>query len=117
MRDPYLGRIEVSLNAISSIVGQAVLECYGVVGMTPKDSREYVTAHLPRAKLRRGVHLKQSGGQIFVEVFVIVEYGTRVSEVATGIKNRVKYVVERYTGLPVAAVNVHVKGLRVSQDG
>ncbi len=54
-------------------------------------------------------------GQILIDLYVVVEYGTRISEVAQGIKNRVKFAVEHATGLTVAEVNVHVQGLRVSQ--
>ncbi len=116
MNRPYLGRIEVSPHAIESIAGLAVLECYGVVGMAPKDSREYMAALLPRANFRRGVEVKEIDGKIVVDLYVIIEYGTRISEVAVGIKNRVKYVIERDTGLPVSQVNVHVQGLRVSSN-
>lgn len=116
MTELYLGRIEVSPRAIESIAGLAVLEAYGVVGMAPKDSREYMAALLPRANFRRGVDVKYNDGQVLIDLYVIIEYGTRISQVAVGIKNRVKYTVERDTGLTVAQVNVHVQGLRVSKD-
>ncbi len=116
MTEPYLGRIEVKPHALASIAGLVVLESYGVVGMAPKDSREYVAALLPRAKFRRGVDVKCIEGQVVIDLYVIIEYGTRITQVAQGIKNRVKYVVERDTGLTVAQVNVHVQGLRVSKD-
>jgi len=114
MTEPYLGRIEVSPHAMQSIAGLVVLESYGVVGMAPKDSREYMAALLPRANFRRGVDVKYHDGKVVIDLYVIIEYGTRISQVAQGIKNRVKYVVERDTGLHVEQVNVHVQGLRVS---
>jgi uncharacterized alkaline shock family protein YloU len=116
MIEPYLGRIELAPHAMESIAGLVVLESYGVVGMAPKDSREFMAALLPRAKFRRGVEVQYHDGQVIIDLYVIIEYGTRISEVAHGIKNRVKYVVERDTGLRVARVNVHVQGLRVSND-
>ncbi|HZQ11130.1 MAG TPA: Asp23/Gls24 family envelope stress response protein [Anaerolineae bacterium] len=116
MVEPYLGRIELAPHALESIAGLAVLESYGVVGMAPKDSRESIAALLPRANFRRGVDVRHLDGTVYIDLYVIIEYGTRISEVASGIKNRVKYVVERDTGLRVAQVNVHVQGLRVS-DG
>lgn len=128
MAEPYLGRIEISPHAIESIAGLVVLESYGVVGMAPKDSsnhshkvglarfNEYIAALLPRANFRRGVDVKYHEGQVIIDLYVIVEYGTRITQVAQGIKNRVKYVIERDTGLPVKQVNVHVQGLRVSNN-
>lgn len=116
MTEPYLGRVEVSKHALESIVGLVVLESYGVVGMAPKDSREYMAALLPRANFQRGVDVHYLDGHVIIDLYVVIEYGTRISEVAHGIKNRVKYIVERDTGLQVDQVNVHVQGLRVSRD-
>ena len=45
---------------------------------------------------------------------VIVEYGTRISSVASSVMNIVKFAVEKAVGVPVAQVNVHVQGLRIS---
>lgn len=61
-----------------------------------------------------GVEVLIKDGHILVELYVIVEYGTRISSVATSVANSVRYQIERTLGMPVAAVNVHVQGLRVS---
>jgi uncharacterized alkaline shock family protein YloU len=114
--EPYLGRIEVSPHAIASIAGQVVLESYGVVGMASKNFGQNVAALLPRSNFRRGVDVRHVNGRIIIDLYVVVEYGTRISQVALGIKNRVRYVVERDTGLEVDQVNVHVQGLRVSSE-
>ncbi len=114
--EPYLGKIEVSPRAIASIAGQAVLECYGVVGMAPKHLRDDFAEILPGSTFRRGVDIHLINGEIQIDLYVVIEYGTRVSEVAQGIKNRVKFSIERATGLTVSEVNVHVQGLRVSAN-
>ncbi len=112
--EPYLGKVEVSPQAIASIAGQAVLECYGVVGMAAKHPRDDFAEILPGANFRRGVDVHVQDSSIIIDLYVVIEYGTRVSQVAQGIKNRVKFTIERATGLPVAEVNVHVQGLHVS---
>ncbi len=109
----YLGRIEISPNAIASLVGQAVLECYGVVGMANKNLRDGIVEVLTRGNLRRGIDVKVVDRAVYIDLYVVIEYGTRISEVAQGIMNRVKYSVEKSLGLPVAQVNVHVRGLHV----
>ncbi len=114
--EPYLGRIEVSPLAIASIAGQAVLECYGVVGMAAKHPRDDFAEILPGSNFRRGIDVHVVGGEILVDLYVVVEYGTRISQVAQGIKNRVKYSVEHATGLTVGEVNVHIQGLRVASS-
>ena len=108
-----LGRIEVSLAAITSISSQAVTSTYGVVGVAPKNLANEV-ADIFRRDARHGVDVRIRDGQIIIGVHVIVEYGTRIVSVAQSIMNLVKFSVERALGVPVAQVNVHVEGLRVS---
>ena len=113
--DNYLGRIEISPNAIASLAGQAVLECYGVVGMANKNLRDGIVDSLARVNFRRGIDVKVSEHQIYIELYVVIQAGTRISEVALGIMNRVKFSVEKALGLPVAQVNVHVQGLHLDE--
>jgi uncharacterized alkaline shock family protein YloU len=108
-----LGRIEVSPAAIASIASQAVLNCYGVVGIA---SRSLVggLAELLRRDSKRGVEVKLEGDQIIIDLYVVIEYGTRISTVAQNIMSSVKFSVEKALGVSVSQVNVHVQGLRVS---
>ncbi len=108
------GRIEISPAAIATIASESVLECYGVVGMASKRSIGGLAQLLCPERARRGVEVHVDDHHIVVDLYVIVEYGTRISEVAHGIMNRVKYRLEQALGVPVAAVNVHVQGLRIS---
>jgi uncharacterized alkaline shock family protein YloU len=108
-----LGRIEVSRRAIATIASQAASSTYGVVGIAPKNLiNELVEVFQQDA--RHGVEVRIKDGAILIDVHVIVEYGTRISSVSRSIMNLVKFNVERALGLPVAQVNVHVEGLRVS---
>jgi len=112
-KEHSLGRIEVSSVAIASIVHEAVLSCYGVVGTAAKDLATGIANILSRDS-KRGIDVHIENGQIIIDVYVIIEYGTRISAVARSVMNVVKFSVERALGLPVAEVNVHVEGLRVS---
>ena len=109
----YRGRIEVSPRAIASIANEAVLTCYGVVGTAAKDLTAGIVNVLSRDS-KRGIEVHVEDGQITIDVYVIVEYGTRIAAVARSVMNVVKFSVERALGIPVAAVNVHVEGLRIS---
>jgi uncharacterized alkaline shock family protein YloU len=51
-----------------------------------------------------------------VDLYVIIQYGTRISEVAHGVMHGVRYALEQALGIPVAEVNVHVQGLRMLSD-
>ncbi len=56
-------------------------------------------------------------GGIFIELYVIAQYGTRISEVAHNLMSAVKYAVEKTLGLPVLAVNVNVQGIHLEAEG
>ena len=116
MEETRLGRIEVSPTAIASISSQAVLECYGVVGMATKDLASGIVEVLQPASHRRGVDVQIDDDLILVDLYVVIEYGTRIATVAKNIQSVVKYTVEKALGVPVAAVNVHVQDLRISGD-
>jgi uncharacterized alkaline shock family protein YloU len=116
MEETRLGRIEVLPTAIASISSQAVLDCYGVVGMAPKDLAAGIVEILQPSSYRRGVEIDIQDDCIVIDLYVIIEYGTRIATVAKNIQSVVKYSVEKALGVPVAAVNVHVQDLRVSAD-
>ncbi len=108
-----LGSIEISPTAIATIASQAVLHSYGVVGMAAKNVVDGLTNMLTRDP-RHGVEVHVDDGVISIDVYVIVEYGTRVSSVASSVSNAVRFQVEKALGPPVGDINIHVQGLRVS---
>jgi uncharacterized alkaline shock family protein YloU len=110
------GRIEVAQAAIASIVSEAVQTCYGVVGTVPRNFATGLVDILSTDR-KRGVEVVVRDGKISIDLFVVVEYGTRITSVAASIRDVVKYQVERALELPVAQVDVHIQALRVSDLG
>jgi uncharacterized alkaline shock family protein YloU len=108
-----LGNIYVSYRAISSVAYQSALQSYGVVGLAAKNLAEGLANVLVKDPAL-GVDVHFDGKVIQIDLFVIVEYGTRIKSVATSVSENVRYQVEKVFGLPVSQVNVHVRGLRIS---
>jgi uncharacterized alkaline shock family protein YloU len=115
-KEQNLGRIEISPHAIAIIAGDAVLKCYGVVGMASKNVMGGLADLLQPDRWQKGVEVRVREGRVIVDLYVIVQYGTRISEVAHGVMNGVKYALEQNLGIPIAEVNVHVQGLRMLSD-
>ena len=102
-----LGRITIASGAIAQIVGETARECYGVVAMAgPK--------WLPE-RARKGIEIARAGEEVTIDLHVVVEYGLNLAEVAASVRNRVSYELERLTGLPVRAVEVHVDDVRTGR--
>ena len=110
-----LGNIEVSPDAIATIASQAVLQTYGVVGMAPKNMVDGLANRLARdTDPRHGVEVLLGDETIDINLYIVVEYGTRISSVARSAANAVRFQVEKALGQSIGDVNVHVQGLRVS---
>ena len=110
------GKVEISRAAIATIVQGAVLESYGVVGMAPSGLRSNLAQYLGQDDPRRGIEVEVADEQITVTLYVILEYGVRISEVAQNVMASVKFAVERALGMKVRAVNIYVQGLHFSGD-
>jgi uncharacterized alkaline shock family protein YloU len=106
-----LGRISISHEAVAHIVGRVAAEAYGVVGMAPRNPRDRLT----RDRLRQGITVGGTAAEgVTIELTVVVEYGLNLTEVASTLRNRVRYEVERLTGLPVAEVEVRIQDVKRS---
>ena len=108
-REP--GRIEVFPAVVAAIAGHAAIECYGVMGMAARGLRDGVATLLRRENLHRGVEVRDGNGQLAIDVYIVVQYGVRITEVAHNLKSAVRFEVERSTGVPVSEVNVFVQGV------
>ena len=106
-----LGKIEVLPNAIHTIAVQAISECYGVVGITAPRLHYGQAVMLGPEHLNQGVQVRVVNDQIVLDVFVALEYGLRISEIAHNIMSSVRFLIEKMLGIPVAQVNVNVQGL------
>ena len=106
------GRIEVFPSAVGAIAAHASLGCYGITGMAARGLRDGFAELLRRENADRGVEVVEIEGGLEIDVFVIVQYGIRISEVAHNLQQTVKFEVERAVNVPVVKVNVNVQGVR-----
>ena len=110
-----LGKVVLSEEMLSNLAGQAAVECYGLVGMSAVRLRDGLAELLKKENLSRGVKIKFEDNQLVVELYVIVSYGTRIPEVAANVMEKVKYVMEKITGIPVLVVNLHIQGIQAAE--
>lgn len=109
------GSINVSARAIATIAYQAAIESYGVVGLASKNLVNGITNLLVKDPTH-GIEVHYQEGDINIDIYIIVQYGTRIKSVANSVANTVRFHVEKTLGLPLNAVNVHVQGLRINGE-
>lgn len=108
------GKIIIREEVIATVSGVAAMECYGLVGMAPRNVQEELTDLLRRENFERGVDVQFNEDSVSIQLYIVVEYGVKISEVAKNVQERVKYSIESLLGLNVDRVNVKVQSVRVT---
>ena len=103
--------IQISNDVVAVIAGVAVSEVPGVAGMAGGFAGGITEVFSGKKNLAKGIKVEVTETQAKIDVNIIVEYGSRIPDVAFEIQNRVKKTVESMTGLKVEEVNVHVQGV------
>lgn len=111
------GTIEITNDVIATVVGGAATDIYGIVGMASKNQiRDNLNDILGKESYSRGVVVRQEDNGVAIDVYIIVSYGTKISEVSRNVQEKVKYNLESMLGINANAVNVFVQGVRVLPD-
>lgn len=113
--------IKIADDVIAVIAGVAASEVPGVAEMSGGFAGGISEVLSGKKNLSKGIKVESGEKETKIDVNIIVEYGTRIPDVAFEIQNKVKAAVESMTGLKVVEVNVHVQGvstqnMEVSQD-
>ena len=102
------GRVAISPDAVTQIVGAAAAESYGVVALA---GRGRLSRLVPWG-IKKGVDVDLRPEGLAVELRVVVEHGVKLAEVAETVRSRVEYELARMVGLPIASLEVHIDGVR-----
>lgn len=110
-----LGAIKISIEAIANVAGEAASECYGVVGLADKRNlAQGLVALLKPQEFVKGVychhHSKNKGYE--VDVYIVVAYGVKITEVLAEVQKRISYELEKTFSIPFEYVNVYVQSVK-----
>ncbi len=110
-----LGAIKIANEVVSIIAGLAATEVEGVAGMSGGIVGG-IAEMLGRKNLSKGVKVEVGESECAVDLFVIIEYGTSIPDIAWKIQDNVKQAIESMTGLDVIEINVHVQGVHIIDE-
>ena len=109
-----LGVICVENEVIARLAGLSAMECYGVVGMAARNITDGLVHLLKIESLTKGVRIRtQDDGDLYIDLYIIVDYGTNIIAIAKTLMDNVKYKIEDTVGMRVCEVNVFVESVRV----
>lgn len=107
------GELHVANDVLADIVGNAALECYGIVGMSSPSNAGGIAKILPASRLRKGIVVESREAGVHVELYVVVEYGTNINSVSQNLIEQVSFALTEYARVPLDGVEVHVQGVKV----
>ena len=84
------GHVSISDDVIASVAGGAAVSCYGIIGMASED-------------------------KLVIDLYIIVMYGTKISEIANNVQSSVKYQIEKTLGVKVDEINIYIQGIKVNK--
>ncbi len=110
-----IGAIKITDEVVAIIAGIAATEVPGVAGMSGGIAGGIAEA-LGRKNLSKGVKVEAGEKEAAIDLYIIVEYGFRIPDVAWSIQEKVKKAVETMTGLNVIEVNIHIQGVNIERE-
>lgn len=110
-----VGQIRIANEVVGIISGLAATEIAGVAGMSAGIAGG-IAEMLGKKSLAKGVRVEVGEKEAAVDLYVIMEYGVSIPDVAWQVQENVKKAIESMTGLDVVEVNVHVQGVSFQNE-
>ncbi|HSN65830.1 MAG TPA: Asp23/Gls24 family envelope stress response protein [Fusibacter sp.] len=110
------GKVNIADDVIGVIGSIAAAEIEGVKSLSGTFSEEIMSV-MGKKSFNKGVRVEMENDVILIELSVIVDYGTKIHEIAKQVQENVKIAIESMTGFKVSAVNVFVEGINTKVDG
>ncbi len=107
------GNISISNDVIATIAAIAAKSIEGVSGMVSSITGGFAEL-LGKKNPSKGVKVLINGKDVKIDMYVVVEYGVKIPDVAWEIQGKTKSEVEAMTGLNVVAVNVNIEGVNTT---
>lgn len=110
-----LGSLKVTDDVIAIIAGLATVEVEGVFSMSGGLTGG-IAEVLGIKNLSKGIKVETKEEAIYINIYIIAEFGARIPEVAWNIQEKVKKTVERMTGMRVMEANIHVQSVNIPKE-
>lgn len=108
-----MGIVKISDEVVGVIAGLATTEIKGIVEMSSGITGGITQILNAKKNLSKGVKVNVGENSASIDLFVVVEYGVKIPDLALQVQENVKKAVETMTGLIVSEVNVHVQNVIV----
>lgn len=113
--DETIGNVKISVDVVAKIASIAASEIDGVSAMY-QSFVGGVAQKLGKKNSSQGVRVEIADSVTSIDLYLVVDYGVKIPELAWSVQETVKTNVEAMTGLEVTAVNIHIEGINFDKD-
>lgn len=107
------GSVRISNSVIAKLAGYVATQCYGVVAMVNKSSKDGILKMLKLENMDKGIKVKVTENTVDLTLYIVAEYGVNIVSISETIRSNVKYQLEKLTGLKVGSVKIAVESIRI----
>lgn len=111
VEDEKVDTVKIAPDVVATIAGVATTEINGVAGMCNTFAGGLAEKLGAKKNPAKGIKVEIKEKSVLIDLYIIVEFGIRIPELAWEIQENVKNSVETMTGLTVEKVNVHIDGI------
>lgn len=106
------GAVYLTDSVLARVVGCEAMSCYGVAGMSSQSANDTVSSLLKWDNMEKGVVVKCEKNQLSVSLHIIVTFGVNIPAITQAIDEKVRYGVEKFTGMKVRRVDVLIDSIK-----
>lgn len=106
-----MGIVKISDEVVGVIAGLATIEVKGILGMSSGVVGDITQILTGKKNFSKGVKVNVGENSAAIDLYVVVEYGVKIPEIALLAQQNVKKAVESMTGLLVSSINIHIQNV------
>ncbi|QTM99788.1 MULTISPECIES: Asp23/Gls24 family envelope stress response protein [Sediminibacillus] len=110
-----LGKVEIAPEVIEVIAGIATTEIQGVYAMRGNFASG-VAERFGKKSHGKGIKVELTDKGVLIDVFVVLDYGSRIPEVAQKIQTNIRQALRNMTALEIDEINIHIVGVQIDRD-
>jgi|SRR5690625_953848 len=115
--DTSLGKVEIAPEVIEVIAGIAAAEVDGLFDMRGNFASG-VAERFGKTTHSKGVKVELTESGILIDLYVILNYGISIPQVAQELQSSIRQTIKSMTALEIKEINVHVVGIQMdNMDG
>lgn len=110
-----IGDVKIASDVVNVIATMAATEVEGIAGMSGGLTGELAEKFGVKST-SKGIKVLIGENDTVIDLYLIVNYGVRVPDVAWEVQQNVRKSVETMTGLKVSQVNIHIQGIHIVKE-